>query len=133
MIFIDTGAFIARYIVADQHHHEAVPAWERLGKEFRQAYTSNFVIDETLTLLARRTDYDYAQQKGIIIYSSTFLSILRPEHDDEMKALELMKKYADQEVSFTDCVSFVLMKKHKIARVFAYDRHFLDAGFTLWN
>ena len=35
-------------------------------------------------------------------------------------------------VSFTDCISFVLMRKRQIKRVFAFDRHFMHAGFTLW-
>jgi len=42
--------------------------------------------------------------------SSKALTILRPEPDEERRALELFKKYGDQRVSFTDCVSFVLMK-----------------------
>ena len=32
MIFIDTGAFIARYIARDEHHKNAVTFWESLEK-----------------------------------------------------------------------------------------------------
>lgn len=44
---------------------------------------------------------------------------------------QLLQKYADQGVSFTDCVSFVLMQKGDIRRVFSFDRHFRIAGFEV--
>jgi predicted nucleic acid-binding protein len=36
-------------------------------------------------------------------------------------------------VSFTDCVSVALRAKRKVIRAFSFDRHFEDAGFTLWR
>ncbi len=46
MIFIDTGAFLARYLLRDQHHLPAVVIWEKLGSNFENCVTSNFVLDE---------------------------------------------------------------------------------------
>ena len=132
MIFIDTGAFIARYIERDQHHLTAQRAWERLPKLGRRHYTSNFVLDEAITLLGRRSNYAFAAERARYLYASQVLEILRPSHDDEIAAIALFEKYADQEVSFTDCVSFVLMRKLRIKRVFAFDRHFKLAGFETW-
>jgi predicted nucleic acid-binding protein len=43
--------------------------------------------------------------------------------------VDLFAKFADQRVSFTDCVSFILMRRHRLARAFTFDRHFGDAGF----
>jgi len=39
---------------------------------------------------------------------------------------------SDQSISFTDCVSFVLMRRESIARVFGFDRQFQAAQFKLW-
>lgn len=64
--------------------------------------------------------------------ASNTLDILRPSREDELEALSLFEKFADQEVSFTDCISFVLMQRQQIKRVFSFDRHFQYAGFTLW-
>ena len=58
--------------------------------------------------------------------------ILRPEAEDEFKALELFRKLGDQQVSFTDCVSFALMRRYGIDKAFGFDRHFVHAGFELW-
>ena len=133
MIFIDTGAFVARVLASDQFHKQSQQSWTKMAKMFHSAYTSNFVINETLTLLARRIDYAFAYRNGQTLYGSRFLTILRPVQEEELKALEMMQKYADQKVSFTDCVSFVLMKKLKIRQAFGYDKHFRSAGFSLWS
>ena len=38
----------------------------------------------------------------------------------------------DQAVSYTDCVSFVLMKREGLRNVFGFDGHFTAAGYRLW-
>ena len=113
MIFIDTGAFLARYVERDQYHDAATEHWRTLQNDRRRCFTSNFVLDETITLLARRSTYQFAAERARNLFESTSLSILRPDENDELAALELFQKYADQSVSFTDCVSIVLMEKAK--------------------
>ena len=131
MIFIDTGAFIARCMQGDQYHRKAVEMWKSLERRSVRLFTSNFVLDETLTLLGRKAGYVFAAQRARAIYASEILTILRPLEEDEYKAIDLFEKYADQRVSFTDCVSFALMRQQRIARVFSFDRHFEMAGFSL--
>ncbi len=48
-----------------------------------------------------------------------------------MAAIQLMERYGDQDLSFTDCVSFALMKQHRISQVFTFDHHFLLPGFEI--
>lgn len=132
MIYIDTGAFLARYAARDQYHHDAHSAWRRLANLPWKCYTSNFVLDETFSLLARRTSYEFAVTRARELLVSSRLTILRPNQEDELKALDLFAKFADQRVSFTDCVSFALMRRHRMSRVFSFDRHFRDAGFEIW-
>ena len=132
MIYIDTGAFLARYAAQDQYHQDAQSAWKRLANLSWECYTSNFVLDETFSLLARRTAYEFAVTRARELLVSSKLTILRPNQEDELKALDLFAKFADQRVSFTDCVSFALMRRHGVSRVFSFDRHFRDAGFETW-
>ncbi len=132
MIFIDTGALLARYLARDQYHQEAVDAWRMLEGSTERCFTSNFVLDETLTLLARRASYKFAAERGRSLLTSEALRVLRPDEDDELRALEHFEKFADQQISFTDCGSFVLMKKERIRQAFSFDQHFAYAGFELW-
>lgn len=91
--------------------------------------TSNFVLDETFTLLSRWAGIEFAVQAAHSMYASKILHILRPDLEDEIKAVYLLKKYTDQKVSFTNGISFVLMEKQKIRNAFTFDRHFERAGF----
>lgn len=129
MIYIDTGAFLARHLSKDQHHHQANTFWDSIREKSERCVTSNFVLDETFTLLGRRAGYSFAAQRARNIYASELLDILRPGPEDELKAIDFFEKYSDQCVSFTDCVSFVLMKRNKIKRVFTFDHHFQQIGF----
>jgi predicted nucleic acid-binding protein len=132
MIYIDTGAFLARHLARDQYHIKAIAFWDIIGKKSEKCMTSNFVLDETFTLLGRRAGYSFAAQRAKNIYASQTLSILRPSREDELKAIGFFEKYADQHLSFTDCVSFVLMKSKKIKRVFTFDHHFQLEGFQIY-
>ena len=132
MIFVDTGAFLARYVRRDQHHHRASEGWATIARRRWRCVTSNFVLDETFTLLARRASYRFAAERARNIMASEILEVLRPTAEDELRALELFEKYADQRVSFTDCVSFVLMRRSRIERAFSFDGHFSRAGFMIW-
>ena len=131
MIFVDTGAFIGRYIAKDEHHSVSTSSWSVLEKSKERLFTSNFVLDETFTLLGRRAGYAFAAARARAILSSSAITILRPAKYDEIEAVKLFEKYADQSVSYTDCISFVLMSSNKIERAFTFDSHFGMAGFTI--
>jgi predicted nucleic acid-binding protein len=133
MTFIDTGAFLGRYLPSDQHHQAATTLWSRIRTTHERCLTSNFVLDETFTLLARRASYAFAAEKARLIYASSALEILRPDWRAELAALDWFAKFADQEVSFTDCVSFALMREAGIQTAFAFDSHFERAGFKKWQ
>lgn len=133
MIFVDTGAFLARHLSRDQHHVEAVAGWQALAQAETDCCTSHFVLDELFTLLGRRAGYAFAVERARAIYASSVLTILRPDRDCEIAAIDWMARYADQSVSFTDCISFQLMRLNRIDTAFTFDRHFELAGFRCWR
>ena len=42
------------------------------------------------------------------------------------------EKFDDKDLSYTDCISFVVMRARGLRRSFTFDQHFRDAGFVLW-
>ena len=132
MIFIDTGAFLARYLARDQYHEIAKEAFTEIARQNTKVFTSSFVLDETITLLARRAGSEFAAQRARLIYASESLSILRPDKKIELSACDILEKFSDQKVSFTDCISFALMRYHKLHKVLGFDKHFQIAGFELF-
>ncbi|SMP79536.1 hypothetical protein SAMN06295888_13215 [Desulfonatronum zhilinae] len=130
MIFIDTGAFLAKFLSKDQYHSIALDYWELLENQKIKLFTSNFILNELVTLMGIRAGYQFAAQRLNSIYNSVSISIWRPEKGDELQALDWYTKYSDQKVSFTDCLSFTMMSKAQIQKVFSFDRHFDLAGFV---
>ncbi|MEQ2007525.1 MAG: PIN domain-containing protein [Limisphaerales bacterium] len=133
MIFVDTGAFVGRFLVNDQYHETALQLWDTVERTNEACLTSNLVLVEFITLLARRSTPSYAAEKARLIYGSARFEILRPGPVEEAEALTVLLKYADQRVSFTDCVSFVLMQRQNLRTAFTFDTHFRLAGFELWS
>lgn len=130
-LFIDTGAYLAQFYKKDSYNQIASQTWIKMQKGKRLFVTTNHVFDELATLLGRRRDYSYAARKMKEIYMSDII-IERPEEEDEKRALEYFTKYADQNISFTDCLSFVIMHKFEIKDVFTFDKkHFEYAGFKV--
>ncbi|MFO8070291.1 MAG: PIN domain-containing protein [Polyangia bacterium] len=130
MIFIDTGPLLARYLGRDAMHARAVEELAELESRRVRLATSNFVLDELFTLLGRRAGCAFAAERARAIYASRRLEVLRSTEKDELEAVRLMAGYADQKVSFTDCVSFALMKANRIRKALSFDRHFELAGFS---
>lgn len=131
-IFVDTGAFIAQRNEEDYYHPQALHGFREILRTGVRVVTSEHVLDETLTLLGRKVNYAFAAQVGDDLLKSRLLGWLPADAQDHMKAVKLMRKYADQKVSYTDALSFVLMKREKIRYAFSFDRHFNAAGFRLW-
>jgi predicted nucleic acid-binding protein len=47
----------------------------------------------------------------------------------ETEAEGILVRYVDQDFSYADAVSFVIMKRQKIRKAFSFDKHFVTAGF----
>ena len=129
MVFIDSGPLVGRYLVRDPYHPASILAWNSLQNA--QLFTSNHVLDETFTLLARRVGYHFAAERAERIYTSTAFEIVSSTQEDELDAIRFFRKFADQSISFTDCISFAIMKRNHISTAFTFDRHFVQAGFKV--
>ncbi len=129
MIFVDSGALIGRYLNNDPYHSFAVRTWRQI--EELPLLTTNHVLDEVLTLIARRAGYRFAAERAERIYFSSAFEIVCSSLEDEYEAVHYFRKFADQRISFTDCISFAVMKRHRLDTAFTFDRHFLNAGFRV--
>ena len=128
MIFVDTGAFLALYEPRDQFHGIALQIWPTLTGPL---LTSNHVVSETVTRLSRQAGCREAAARAADLYASTSIDIVQSMREDELEAIGWMRKFADQRVSFTDCVSFAMMRRNRVRTAFTFDRHFRDAGFQV--
>ncbi len=133
MIFVDTGAFLARYLKRDQYFDCARARWASIRREAIPLVTTNLVLVETATLLSRRIQPDFAVAKVRSIYQSVSFMIHSSAREDEKVGLDMMAHYRGQDISLTDGISFAVMRKLGITRAFTFDHHFLIAGFELFE
>jgi len=126
-LFLDTSALIAMEDKDDHNHTSAIEFRSKLveGKTpFRSLYTSNYVLDETLTLLRMKLGHRVAVSFGETIMSSKAVKTIWVEVKADSLAWEIFKKHRDKEFSYTDCTSFALMEREAISTAFTFDKHF---------
>ncbi len=128
-LFVDTGAFYARYVAGDQYHQEAHTLWEKVRQEKLACLTSNFVLAELVTLIAYCFGSSQALTTAREIYDSGAIEIYRPTLENEMRGLDFIARFSDQRISMTDAVSFAVMEKQDLTTAFTFDHHFEIAGF----
>lgn len=90
--------------------------------------TTDYVLDELLTLLKLRENYSVA----VAASEALFLQrVARTEHisvEDIARAWEVFRQYHDKDWSFTDCTSKVVIDRLGITVAFAFDSHFEQFG-----
>ena len=86
--------------------------------------TTDYVIDETLTLLKARGETG----RALVVAEEFFRGELATIHfltEREIRtACDVFRKYADKEWSFTDCTSKVVMESLHLTTAFTFDHHF---------
>ena len=127
-VFVDTSAWYA-YVRADDPAHSAVKAclqdWEG------RLVTSNFVFDETVTLIRARAGHASALRVGAALRNPGVVDLVRLDSEDEEDAWAFFQRHKDKAFSFTDCASFALMRRLRLHLAVSTDRHFRQAGFDV--
>ncbi len=132
-LFVDTSAWCALFNTGDNHYPWAKELWEKIVRDKIHLMTSDYILDETLTLLRVRVNFEAAKEAGEKLMASHILQRINVSDRDFMLAWEWFKKYKDKLFSFTDCTSFALMKENKIHKVWTLDNDFSLAGFEVFE
>lgn len=132
MIFIDTSAFHAMYVENDINHESAKKIREEIiRKKHGALITSNYIIDETFTLLRASVGILNSIKIGELIRNSKILNIIWIDDVIDEEAWKIFSSYKDKSFSFTDCTSFIVMQQMNIKKSFAYDEHFNQMKFNV--
>ena len=130
-VFVDTAMFKAILDTADEFHAGAVKIWRQLRRRDIFLVTSNFILDEAFTLLRVRAGLKTAVALKKVIARSKKIKLERVTVLDERNAWSFFSGHDWSGLSFTDCVSFAMMKRLKLDSVATYDKHFERAGFKV--
>jgi len=125
MIFVDTGAWYAVF-VSDDADHAAAARW--IAANRGPLLTTDYVIDETLTLMRARGQHDVALDFGTQAFAGTLAAVHYLTPADVAAAWAVFRRFADKDWSFTDCTSKVVVESLGIAAAFSFDQHFRQFG-----
>lgn len=130
VLFADTSGWMACADKNDPQHKETLFArndWLQAG---RVLLTTDYVADETLTLLRMRLGLSAAKIWWESVSASPRVRIVHLSGDILESAGTMFFKFRDKSYSFTDCTSFAVMKAEKLRKALTTDHHFSQAGFV---
>lgn len=136
-LFIDTGAFFARFNDRDEHHERATAVFEAIAAgdlPYRPLYTSGYVLSELATLALRRAGHSEAVEALSRAAGSEHVTVIHPVASAFDATRAAFERYGDPRITFVDHLSAVLARERDVAHVFTFDgRDFrkFEAEFTL--
>lgn len=129
--FVDTDGWMACADRSDPAHLACTAARDATLEAGRILITTDFVVDETLTLIRFRLGLAAANAWWQQIDGSARLRWERVENDRFERARHLFSHYRDKDLSFTDCTSFTIMRELRLTTVITTDGHFRQVGFDV--
>lgn len=126
-VIFDTSIFLALFVDKEKYHEQAIKKYQEYKQQHTIFLTSDYILDEFFT----RLTYDFGKavtQKTIRdlqkIIDQGELRVLRIDGVIFKKAIDVMIKFSEHKVSFTDATTFVLYKDLKIDEIFTLDNDF---------
>jgi predicted nucleic acid-binding protein len=128
-VFVDTGVWYAAANPRAAEHAVCAAALRRAIRSGARVVTTNLVLAECHALLLHRVNRTVAltvlrtlrQPPNAIVVSTADL--------EDRAITDWLEPFGDQTFSFTDAVSFAVMKDRGIGAALTLDRHFATAGF----
>lgn len=129
-VFVDTMGWYSLLDRRDEWHRAARDEMDRLRAAATPLVTTDYILDETATLLKVRRALRAIQGFFDSVGSSRMLTVTPVNADRFDRARTFFLKQLDHGYSFTDVTSFVVMQELGLTDVLTHDAHFAEAGFV---
>lgn len=133
LVFVDSSALKAIYDAKDDHHAKAEELMRKVEAretEVTGFVTTDYVLDEAVTLTRFAHSHAKAVELADAAMASKFMRVVYSDEGLFADAIRIFKNHPDKEWSLTDCLSFATMHEHEVRTAFAFDAHFMQAGFA---
>lgn len=130
-LFVDTSGWMSLADESDPIHGDCMMVRDKWLEQGGILVTSDYVMDETLTLIRMRMGIDAAERWWEQVDESPRVRWEWINTERAEKARAWFFKWRDKSFSFTDCTSFTIMRELHIKKVLTGDRHFKKAGFEI--
>ena len=130
-VFLDSGYLVAIELEGDQHHGAAVRHWQSVTPDEPDIVTTSLVLVEAVTFINARGYHSKAVLVGNTLRENPSVNLIYVDEALLMEGWDYFVRHSDKRYSLTDCVSFVIMQRHRLQTAYAFDRNFIQAGFTI--
>ena len=131
-LFVDTWGWLTLRDRREEKHAEAKKVFDGAVAGRGGIITTNFVLDETFTLLFRRLAFNEARDSMTILSESIEAAeiVSVPISSSRFKAAQALRlKFKDKpDISFTDLCSMVVMRELGVRKILTEDAHFEHVG-----
>ena len=128
-LFIDTWGWLVLEDSRDPQHQAASRTYGEAAKTSGNVFTTNFVLDETISLLFRRRPFEEVSRFTRGLLTSPFIGIEEITQVRFRRAFDLRLTFRDKpDISFTDLTTMIVAQDLKVSDILSGDRHFLQAG-----
>ena len=124
--FVDTVYILGLLNSRDRWHRKAVELSQTVRAPF---VTSDAVLTEVADALAHRSRRIWASEAIDDLRADPDVTCVTIDERTLVDGLRLYRQMADKDWSLTDCLSFVIMRRHDLTEVLTADLHFVQAGF----
>lgn len=129
--FIDTSGFYSLLVRRDRMHARAAEFMADAARVRGRFVTTDYVIDETITLLKARGHGELVGPLFEAIDTSAAMRVEWTTSERFQEATTFCLRHSDKAWSFTDCVSFVVMQSLGLTRALTSAHHFEQVGFQV--
>lgn len=134
LLYADTSALIALIHGGDDHHASVAAHFRRLRAAQDRLVTCEAVVAETVTRLRYDAGLPVVRRFRSVLERSSVqgtLVVRESSPDDRRAAFDVLERFADLAVSYTEAVGAVIARERQVEAVFGLDNDFRIMGFTL--
>lgn len=130
-VFVDTSFWIALADKKEKDHQKSIKLMTLLKNENYSMVITNFILDETITLIRKRLGIARALDfRDTLAKYGNLLNLERVTVSDEENVWSWFTREIDK-LSYTDCTSFAVMKRLGLKKVATFDDDFSKVGFEI--
>lgn len=129
-IFVDTGAWVALADEDDAYHNDVIAIYPGLLKSSRALVTTNLIVAESYVIIRNELGHQAAIRFLEGVNASPRITKVYSTEEIEREAEDVLRRYNDQDFSYSDSISFAVMKRQKIKKALSFDKHFQTMGFV---
>lgn len=127
-IFVDSTAFLSLEDPSERSHAATTRTFREAVSSGAHFVTTNFIFDESYTLIQSRLGRHRAVAWGESARASKLIDLVRIDEDHEQAAWELIMAFDDKDFSYTDATSFAVTRSLGIEEALSLDHHFHQYG-----